>query len=682
MKLPILTIDFETFYSDEYSLKKMTPLEYICDARFETIGASFRKDEVTLPYSESVKTFGAKSVWLDAPDLPRLFARVDWSKTALMSHNIAFDGAILAWRYGIVPALYIDTLGMSRAAAPHAGRASLDAMLKYLNAPPKGDAIHNAKGWRLANFMANPAFFNSYKSYASRDCDGCFWIFEALAHYFSGVSSVSSFHKNEEFLLMDMVARMTMLPQFSTNRNVLFAHLKDVVARKEKLIDRMRDSGLLDAGNTRKTFQSNDLFAAMLRALGVEPPTKISPTTGNETYAFSKQDKDFTDLLEYEDDLVQAAVAARLGVKSTLEETRSQRFIDISVAQWPYESDKTIDRALAKGADIIPARMPFPLKYSGAHTHRLSGDWSLNLQNLGKKSRLRESIIAPPGHEVVSADASQIEARVVSWLAGCTELVQAFANKEDVYSTLASSVYDFPVNKHDNPGERFVGKTAVLGLGFGMGVPKFKETCRVQGRAQNLSPEMYTITEELSELTVRTYRKRYEDIPKYWKTQTTAIEHLAMRQSMQMGVLYVDGPTQSIILPNGMRLWYTNMRKTIVQRPGEQARAQWVFDYGNRTKYTFGGKQTENCVQAIARIITMNAATRIRRYGRIGSWRPKNLAGQIHDQLIYVAPKEYAEDLLTLVIEEMSKPLDWFSTLPLAAEGGIGPNLLDIKERK
>jgi hypothetical protein len=963
VKLPIITLDFETFYSDEYSLRKMTPLEYICDARFETIGASFRKDEVTLPYSESVKTFGAKSVWLNGPDLPRLFARVDWSKTALMSHNVAFDGAILAWRYGIVPALYIDTLGMSRAAAPHAGRASLDAMLKYLNAPPKGDAIHNAKGWRLADFMANPAFFDGYKTYANRDCDGCFWIFEALAHYFSGVSSVSSFHKNEEFLLMDMVARMTMLPQFSTNRNVLYAHLKDVVARKEKLIDRMRDSGLLDEKDARKTFQSNEAFANMLRALGVDPPTKISPTTGKETYAFSKQDKDFTDLLEYEDDLVQAAVAARLGVKSTLEETRSQRFIDISMAQWPYESDKTIDPALAKGADIIPARMPFPLKYSGAHTHRLSGDWSLNLQNLGRKSRLRESIIAPPGHEVVSADASQIEARVVSWLAGCTELVEAFASKEDVYSTLASSVYDFPVNKHDHPGERFVGKTClsagtrvltrrgwipiihvrlndqlwdgeewvdhdgvcfmgvkptislsgleltpdheiltggsrwesarsvlmnasafasalslgslpssdmkngflqqenygdglpcadvraagpsdhmqqvvfalegqprvtpalserrqkngggstkplyqttrnevgystachprsigattqetgltgtmesvgflcgqrgeeviqsfsvtcrlyldgmnhrekwtestttkdtnpeiydlrqdqrtvqtgetsqfskpvfdvlnsgsrnrftvwtndgpiivhncVLGLGFGMGVPKFKETCRVQGRAQGLPSEMYTLTPELAQRAVSIYRSRYKEIPAYWRLQETAIEHLAMRQSMQMGVLYVDGPSQSIILPNGMRLWYTNMRKTIVQRPGEQARAQWVFDYGNRTKYTFGGKQTENCVQAVARIITMNAATRIRRYGRIGSWRPKNLAGQIHDQLIYVAPKEYAKGLLALVIEEMSKPLDWFSTLPLAAEGGIGPNLLDIKEIK
>jgi hypothetical protein len=187
------------------------------------------------------------------------------------------------------------------------------------------------------------------------------------------------------------------------------------------------------------------------------------------------------------------------------------------------------------------------------------------------------------------------------------------------------------------------------------------------------------ISDELADRAVKTYRSKLHEIPAYWKIQEKAIEYLAHRQSLELGVLYVDGPSQSIILPNGMRLWYTNMRKIITTRPGELPREQWAFDYGKITKYTFGGKQTENCVQALARIITMNAATRIRKYGRIGSWRPRNLAGQIHDQLIYVAPDEYAKDLLALVIEEMSKTLDWFSTLPLDAEGGIGNNLLEIK---
>jgi hypothetical protein len=960
MDLSILTLDFETYYTDEYSLRRMTTIQYICDARFEATGAAARVDKVSLPYQNEIKTFGAKSRWIEGPDLPKLFARVDWSRTALMSHNIDFDGAILAWRYGITPALYIDTLGMSRAAAPHAGRAALDAVLKYLGAPEKGDALAAAKGYRLKDLKANPAYYETYKRYAERDCDGCFWIFEALAHYFSGVSSVSTFHKNEEFFMMDAVARMTLLPQLSANRAVLTEHFNDVRAKKEKLIDRMRNKGILDPDNPRSTFMSNELFANLLRALNVEPPTKISLATGKEAYAFSKQDKEFTDLLEHEDALVQAAVAARLGVKSTLEETRSQRFIDLSLTQWPVESDRTASPALLKGAEIIPARMPFPLKYSGAHTHRLSGAMSLNLQNLGRKSRLREALIAPPGHKIVSADASQIEARIVSWLAGCDLIVEAFRAKEDVYSTMATDVYGFPVNKHDNPGERFVGKTClgprtrvltkrgwvpiiqvsendqlwdgvewvghcgvsfmgvkqticlsgleltkdheilteptrwepalnvltnatvfasalalatsslsaikndshrqeslgggllcagavdatpnvltqllaceqggqqrvmrapnerlqisaggninppsqttyievgfstdslqlypgaitpqtktsnttasaeyecatngeptiplfsgmrrlyrdgtslvetwtesittedtsqetsgsqrdqktpqtngvsltwnpvfdilnsgsrnrftvltndgplivhncILGLGFGMGRPKFKETCRVQGRAQGLPPEMYMISDELADRAVKTYRSKLHEIPAYWKIQEKAIEYLAHRQSLELGVLYVDGPSQSIILPNGMRLWYTNMRKIITTRPGELPREQWAFDYGKITKYTFGGKQTENCVQALARIITMNAATRIRKYGRIGSWRPRNLAGQIHDQLIYVAPDEYAKDLLALVIEEMSKTLDWFSTLPLDAEGGIGNNLLEIK---
>ena len=133
-------------------------------------------------------------------------------------------------------------------------------------------------------------------------------------------------------------------------------------------------------------------------------------------------------------------------------------------------------------------------------------------------------------------------------------------------------------------------------------------------------------------------------------------------------------------MSSGMRLYYTNIRCEWLPVPGdpEKKREQWVFDYGRETKYTFGGKVTENCVQALAKIITMNAATRIRRRAKIGSWVP-HLAGQIHDQLIYVVPQEIAKDFEVLVVDEMSKRLDWFASLPLAAEGGIGDNLLEVK---
>lgn len=302
-----------------------------------------------------------------------------------------------------------------------------------------------------------------------------------------------------------------------------------------------------------------------------------------------------------------------------------------------------------------------------------SGDWSLNLQNLGGDSALRRALIAPPGYKIVAPDASQIEARVVSWLAGCTKLVSAFENKEDVYSTFASSVYGYPVNKNDNPTERFLGKTAILGLGYGMGAPKFVATCWVQSKRK------IRLEESFGQTVVKKYRSEFHEIPAYWKTMDGVIHALSNRQSMQVGVLIVDGPNQSIILPNGMRLYYKNIHREYLPVPGdpEKKREQWVFEYGRETKYTFGGKVTENVVQALSKIITMNAATRIRRRARLDGI--SHLAGQVHDQLIYVVREEIAQAFLNLVIAEMSARLDWFASLPLAAEGGVGDNLLEVK---
>lgn len=691
MQLDIISCDFETHYSNEYSLSRMSPAEYILDARWETIGAGVRRDKVALPYPASAggaaRVWSEKARWLDGPDLPKLFAKIDWKRTALLSHNIGFDGAILAWRYGIVPALYIDTLGMCRAMLPDAKGASLSKALTHIGAPPKGTAIEQARGMRLADIKARPAYYKEYTEYAARDCDGSFWLFEHLAHGFNGTDGVGTVHKFEEFLLMDAVARMTIVPQFSLDTLVLAKHLEKIQISKAKLLKLLQEQGILGDGTAagdveaKRDLMSNERYAEVLRKLGVEPPTKISLKTGKVAYAFSKTDQEFMALTEDEDPLVQAVVAARLGFKSTQEETRTERFIKIAGLCWPPESKQTIAPALADpigtGAAtsglIFPPRMPFPLKYSGAHTHRFSGDWSQNLQNLGRDSELRRALVAPPGYKVVAPDASQIEARIVSWLAGCQTLVSAFENKEDVYSTFASSVYAYPVNKKDHPIERFLGKTAVLGLGFGMGAPKFGQTCWVQSKRK------VKLDLPFCDKVVKLYRSEYKEIPAYWKTMNQVIHALSTRQSMRVGVLIVDGPNQSIILPNGMRLYYKNMRKEYLPLPGdpEKKREQWVFDYGRETKYTFGGKMTENVVQALAKIITMNAHTRIRRRARLDGIA--QLAGQIHDQLIYVVREEIAPAFLNLVIAEMSARLDWWSSLPLAAEGGIGDNLLEVK---
>jgi DNA polymerase len=666
MQLRIITIDFETHYSDEYSLRRMTPPEYILDPRFEVIGAAIRIDTVSLPMPAPPEPphtieFDRKAAWLDGPNLKYFFASEDVSRCAIMSHNIGFDGAILAWRFGIVPRLYIDTLGMCRALIPEAKGASLEKALAHIGAPPKGTALAQAKGLRLVDLHRDPRYYREYTDYAKRDCDGCFWLFRYLAHGFSGIGGVGRVHRNEEFLLMDMIARMTVQPQFMLDSGVLRAHLTRIESMKDRLLATLKDQAILDPDNPKGDLMSNDRYAEVLRRAGVEPPRKISFRTGKETWAFSKDDREFMDLLEDDDPVVQALVAARLGFKSTLEETRTKRFIALAGLRWPLES--------RNGAPL-----PFPLKYSGAHTHRYSGEWSLNLQNLGRESDLRRALIAPAGHKIVSADAAQIEARTVAWLAGCAPLVQAFARNEDVYSSFASRVYGFPVNKADHPTERFLGKTAVLGLGYAMGVPKFIATCWKQSKRK------VHLDFDFGQRVVRTYRDTYWQIPDYWRSQEQVCHLLASRTDGRLGPLIVDGKDQSVILPNGMRLFYREMRKEFLPVPGnpDAKREQWVFQYGRETKYTFGGKMTENAVQALAKIITMNAATRIRRKAKMGSWVP-HLAGQIHDQLVYVVPESIAQDFLALVIEEMRARLDWWHDLPLDAEGGIGDNLLEVK---
>ncbi len=625
-----LILDFESYYDKEYSLRKMTPVEYILDRRFETIGASVRIDthEPAAQWGDAwgiarPDVWTKRARWLPADKLEAFFAKVPWHEVALVSHNVSFDGAILAWRYGYTPAMYVDTLGMARATCVYeTNRASLDAVSKFLHLPPKGDDVVHAMGLRLADFARVPQQFAKYQAYCERDSDNCAAIFDLLAWRFLESDAIASdFHAGEEFTLMDMVARMTITPQFVLNTAVVTAHLKDVRAKKARLVAGLIEKGIIADGKAgRSDLQSNDKLADLLRRLGIDPPTKLSLKTGKEAYAFAKTDEEFTELLDHPDEVVQAVVAARLGVKSTLEETRSERFLAIGNVSWPFVSDRASlpaalpQRPASIHARLFPARMPFPLRYAGAHTGRMSGDWSLNLQNLGRKSQLRRALETQAGYTVVSADASQIEARVVVWLAKCARLVKAFEDGEDVYSTFASMVYGFAVNKRDHPGERFFGKTGVLGLGFQMSAPKFATTCRIQGRAQGLSLEACTMELPLAIRVVKTYRVELApEVPALWKMfETEVLPALANRLRRDFGVFYTD-VDQSIVLPNGMRLFYRNLRREMVPDLFDptKKKIQWVYEYGNRIKFTFGGKMTENCLAGDSLVLSESGWIRL-----------------------------------------------------------------------
>jgi DNA polymerase I-like protein with 3'-5' exonuclease and polymerase domains len=405
----ILTVDMETYYSQQFSLSKITTEEYVRDSRFEVIGVAVKVDDgETQWFSGTTKQTKA---WLD---------RFDWGNSIAIAHNAMFDMAIMNWRFDIRPKRIVDTLSMLRAIdGPDAGNSLAKAAERY-GLGVKGTEVINALGKRRLDFTAEE--LARYGEYCINDTE---------LTYKLAMKLLDGFPK-EELQLIDLTMRMFTEPVLALDKAALEAHLASVKAHKEALMAKMNYD--------KAELMSNPKLAELLEFHGVVPPKKISPTTGKETFAFAKNDEAFKALLEHENDQVQAIVAARLGVKSTLEETRTERFIKIA----------------ERGT------LPVPLRYYAAHTGRFGGDDKVNLQNLPRKSPLKKAIKAPPGYVIIDCDSSQIEARTLAWLAGQWDLVEAFEKGEDVYKIMASSIYGVPVEEVTD-GQRFVGKTTILG---------------------------------------------------------------------------------------------------------------------------------------------------------------------------------------------------------------------------
>jgi len=601
--MDILNVDFETYYDRTFSLSKMTTEEYIRDPQFETIGVAVKRNE-------------EETVWFSGTNAQtkRWLQQWDWDNSVAVAHNAMFDMAILNWRYDIRPKRIADTLSMLRAIdGPHAGNSLAKAVERY-GLGEKGDEVINALGKRRLDFTDEE--LARYGDYCINDVELTQKLFAALAP----LVPVS------ELRLIDLTIRMFSEPVLKLDKGVLSSHLDNVQAKKAALMDAV----VAD----KDALMSNPKLALLLRDMGVVPPTKISPKTGKEAYAFAKSDEEFKALLEHPNPRVQAVVAARLGVKSTLEETRTERFIAI--------------------ADRGP--LPVPLRYYAAHTGRWGGDDKVNLQNLPRKSPLKKSMLAPEGYVFIDCDSSQIEARTLAWLAGQEDLVDAFDKGEDVYKIMASSIYDTPIEAVTDD-QRFVGKTTILGCGYGMGSAKFKLQLETMGVSLS-SSECASI--------VHKYRDQFSHIPALWTQGDKALDALIGIQTAPLGehkALLVD--MFGVKLPNGMYLRYDNLRKERDQKSG---RDQYVYDVkkGRATlpTYIYGGKLIENVCQALARIIIGEQMLMVARKYRV--------VMTVHDAVGVIAPIEEADKARAFVEQCMRMRPKWAPTLPLNCESKIG----------
>jgi hypothetical protein len=447
---------------------------------------------------------------------------------------------------------------------------------------------------------------------------------------------IQSFPK-PELRVIDLTIRMYAEPVLELDEKLLVDDLMQIRADKRgSLVRLMHALGVKNETDLKKQLMSNDKFAELLKAQGVEPPTKISDKTKKEAWAFAKTDEEFQLLAESDDTLVATLVATRLESKSTIGETRTESYADIA----------------ARGT------YPFSLKYSGAMiTHRWSG-YDTNPQNLPRGSTLRKAIMAPDGHQLVVADLSNIELRLGMWLAGQEDAVQQIKDGMDLYRVFASEAFKLDYKKiGKDSNERFIAKVCCLSLIYGTGAEKLKNTIRIQSKGKT------TVTAKEAENLKTLYRNLNTQVVDAWNTGAEILRWIKdSEKHTAYGFLPVLGKT-GIIKPNGLILPYPELTEEFTDKGSEW---HYTVRRGRATMRdkVYGSKVFQRITQSLARDIMAEHTINInKRY-----W----VAGLVHDEVICVVPDAEVEEAKAYITKMMRTPPAWAPDLPLDCEVGSG----------
>lgn len=615
----LITFDAETFFDADYTLRKLATSEYIRDKRFEIISASIKIDN------------GPAQCYFGRDAIATALRTINWNEAELLAHHTQFDGLILSHHFGIIPKIYRDTMGMARALHPKMERANLEQVAKHYNVQNKLE-MPDFKGKHLTD-LTQPER-DAIAIYNNGDVESCYQAYQHMVKVLPA----------SELDLVDITTRMFADPVLRVDMKIARKELRDEVQRKTKVI--------AATGLTEDILASNPKFVAELVKLGVEIPTKNSPTvkledgSPKQIPAVAKNDEGLQALLSHPDPRVVNLVEARLAVKSTISETRAARML-----------------LRGKGGMKLPAYYNYAL----AHTYRWSGGDKFNLQNFKQAQKtgggLRKAIKAPVGHHLVVVDAAQIEARITAWLADEEWVLEAFRQKRDIYSEFASEAYGRKITKEDKE-ERFVGKVCQLGLGFMMSGAKLKTTLLNTSINQGLTP--VRLSEEKCIDLVYLYRNKNAKIKKLWQwLQGFGIGAMITGQRIEFKSVVFDH--ERIELPSGLSLFYPFLDgKITTQRNGDPYISDTSYEGSKGKTHIYSGLLLENIVQALARIIVSDVMRIIAKVYRI--------VMITHDEIVFVVPRKEAKKALAWAIDLMSVSPAWAPDLPLSAEGSHGTN--------
>ena len=624
--MAFITLDFETPYStgkvnpEKYSLTDMTYEEYIFDPRFWVYGFSIKFDN-------------QPTVWYDFKrhDLKQVLEELFYpgNDHTLLCHNTMFDAAILCWYYGLQAQTYYCTMMMSHGLWRYES-ASLAKLCERLW--PNDKKMRKGKELAVADGLFHPdEFTDEILGYIGHYCIGdddlTFAAFAKMYPHFPG----------EELDVIDDTIKLFAHRPLVLDRELVINYQKEINQERQRIISESKvDKDIL---------ASSDKFVAYLKAhhdieiKKVKSPTVKNPN--NMKYPLAKNDLSFMKLRNERPDL-EHIWAGRVCAASNQEHTRCNRF-------------------LAHGR-ICPANpegnIAIPLKYCGAGTTRFSGTNSINMQNLGRKSKLRNAIKAPEGHTLLIADLSNIEGRMNAYHANADWKLEAYAANVDFYNDLATDVFGYTVDRKNNPEheqEGALGKTGELGLGYGMGPPKFLTTCHEGPMG---APPMPWVTPELSERTVSTWRNKNIEIVTSWRIADEMLERMAGHMDKPIAWNTVEIHHQGIRLPNGLFMQYPRLRydKSVFKNDDGSDRWTWQFWNGKFWKDLWGGVIIENIIQGISRVVMTQAQLRIKhRLQQHGV----QLVMTIHDELVFICPIPLVNEAKAIVREELTRTPNW-----------------------
>ena len=628
----LLICDFESAFGDDYTLSKITTEKYVRSERFKTLMFGYWWPAEMAAPAEC----NHEMLLSNEPFRRKIEA------STVCCHHAHFDGLILSHVYNLRPKHWLDTLSMARLVLPRLKSHSLGALAQHFNLPEKNVPYNLFKNlWTLP-----PDIRAELAAGCIHDIELTYSILQKL------LPQVPA----EELSVIDITIRLFTEPVLELDKDRMFAFAQ---AEKKRKALAMLQAGhamglpplpspptlpdlMTRLDEVEAQLQSSAQFKLALEALGVECPMKPSHKIPGEFIpAIAKSDQPMKDLLEHEDIRVRALAGARLGVKSTIDETRADRLLD-SVSRGP---------------------LPVYLIYAAAKTLRFGGGDKTNWHNFRRGGEIRKSIMATSGHKLVIADAAQVECRGVNWLAGETWVLDAFAAGRDVYCETASKIFERPITKEDK-FERFNGKTVELGAGFGLGWKKYQ----AQMKVGMLGGPSVVLSDQQAQRGVSTYRDTHPHVVEYWRTMGDyALPLLANGGEGQVGCMTIKD--HKFIGPNGAFMDYGGMYWGYFgEQPEPDEHPQWWHPgkRGMKSKY-YGGKLTENVTQFLWSGLFIRQAMR-----QIGA-RYK-IVFQCHDEIICCVPDNEAQACYDFMLKVLRTPPAWAPDIPLDAEGIISQN--------